>query len=252
LTAGAVIGGQVDQYRALSVSNTGIANYRFDDNANNSLITLDNYAVTGTGQGAQMNWRFGTGRALGGSAATIAVTTTADWATVGNRSARMVIQTMQAGSSVTGLTLEGATATVANLVATGNVTLGDATGDTVTVNGVTTFVAAPNAPTAAVDTNTTQVATTAFVIGQASAAGDGNPAMNGTAARGTSTHYARADHVHPTDTSRAPLASPALTGTPTAPTPATSDNSTKIATTAFVKNQNSASLAMAYAAALCF
>jgi hypothetical protein len=34
----------------------------------------------------------------------------------------------------------------------------------------------------------------------------------------------------------APLASPALTGTPTAPTPATDDNSTKIATTAHVKN----------------
>ena len=35
----------------------------------------------------------------------------------------------------------------------------------------------------------------------------------------------------------APLASPALTGSPTAPTAATSDNSTKIATTAFVKAQ---------------
>jgi hypothetical protein len=34
----------------------------------------------------------------------------------------------------------------------------------------------------------------------------------------------------------APLASPALTGAPTAPTPATDDNSTKIATTAHVKN----------------
>jgi hypothetical protein len=34
----------------------------------------------------------------------------------------------------------------------------------------------------------------------------------------------------------APLASPALTGTPTAPTPLTSDNSTKIATTAFVQS----------------
>ena len=34
---------------------------------------------------------------------------------------------------------------------------------------------------------------------------------------------------------KAPLASPALTGTPTAPTPATADNSTKIATTAFVQ-----------------
>ena len=34
---------------------------------------------------------------------------------------------------------------------------------------------------------------------------------------------------------KAPLASPALTGTPTAPTPATADNSAKIATTAFVQ-----------------
>lgn len=35
---------------------------------------------------------------------------------------------------------------------------------------------------------------------------------------------------------KAPLASPALTGTPTAPTPAAGDNSTKIATTAYVDN----------------
>lgn len=38
-------------------------------------------------------------------------------------------------------------------------------------------------------------------------------------------------------TGAAPLASPTFTGTPAAPTPATSDNSTKIATTAFVKAQ---------------
>jgi hypothetical protein len=64
----------------------------------------------------------------------------------------------------------------------------------------------PLSTTATVDTNTTQIATTAFVLGQASASGDGTPAMDGTASRGTSTHYARADHVHPTDTSRSPLA----------------------------------------------
>jgi hypothetical protein len=39
----------------------------------------------------------------------------------------------------------------------------------------------------------------------------------------------------------APLASPAFTGTPTAPTPSTSDNSTKIATTAYVKAQTAGS-----------
>ena len=37
------------------------------------------------------------------------------------------------------------------------------------------------------------------------------------------------------DESKAPLASPAFSGTPTAPTPAADDDSTKIATTAFVK-----------------
>jgi len=63
----------------------------------------------------------------------------------------------------------------------------------------------PTAPTASVDTNTTQVATTAFVLGQASSSGDGTPSANGTAARGSSTHYARADHVHATDTSLASL-----------------------------------------------
>jgi hypothetical protein len=61
-----------------------------------------------------------------------------------------------------------------------------------------------------------------------------NPVMDGVAAPGVSALYARGDHVHPTDTSRAPLASPAFSGTPTAPTPTTADNTTKLATTAFV------------------
>lgn len=66
------------------------------------------------------------------------------------------------------------------------------------------------------------------------AAGAAAPIVDGTAAVGTGTKWAREDHVHPTDTSRAPVASPVFTGTPTAPTPTAGDNSTKIATTAFV------------------
>ena len=67
-------------------------------------------------------------------------------------------------------------------------------------------------------------------------ASNSNPLMDGAAAPGTATAYTRADHVHPSDTSRAPLASPALTGTPTAPTVGSAgDSSTKIATTAFVQ-----------------
>jgi hypothetical protein len=63
------------------------------------------------------------------------------------------------------------------------------------------------------------------------------PIMDGTAAAGVAVAYSRGDHVHPTDTTRAPLASPTFTGTPAAPTPATADNSTTIPTTAFVKAQ---------------
>lgn len=94
----------------------------------------------------------------------------------------------------------------------------------------------PTAPTAAADTSTTQIATTAFVT-SANTAQLANvaPLMDGVAEVGTSKLLARQDHKHPTDTSRAPLASPALTGTPTAPTVAQFDNNTTLATTAFVQ-----------------
>ncbi|MCL2382495.1 MAG: hypothetical protein FWC64_13065 [Treponema sp.] len=59
------------------------------------------------------------------------------------------------------------------------------------------------------------------------------PLMDGGVSAGTATQFARGDHRHPTDTTRAPLASPALTGTPTAPTAAARNNSAQIATTAY-------------------
>jgi hypothetical protein len=60
------------------------------------------------------------------------------------------------------------------------------------------------------------------------------PIMDGTATVGTGTTVARADHIHPIDTSRAPIDSPALTGTPTAPTAPVGTSNTQLATTAFV------------------
>jgi hypothetical protein len=74
------------------------------------------------------------------------------------------------------------------------------------------FTGTPVAPTASADQNDTQIATTAFVIGQAAS---DDPLINGTAAAGTSVKFARADHVHPTDTTLAPKASPTFTGTVT-------------------------------------
>lgn len=49
------------------------------------------------------------------------------------------------------------------------------------------------------------------------AVGTATPLINGTAAVGTSLLYTRQDHVHPTDSTRAPLASPTFTGTLSAP-----------------------------------
>ena len=74
-----------------------------------------------------------------------------------------------------------------------------------------TLTGTPKAPTAPAGTNTTQIASTAFVQAVVTA-------LNNALAL------------------KAPLASPALTGTPTAPTAAQTVNNTQIATTAFVKS----------------
>jgi hypothetical protein len=137
----------------------------------------------------------------------------------------------------TGATVSGSTKTV-NIGTGGaagsftNIAIGSTTGtSTTTLQGSTLGV------TLAADTNTTALATTAYVVGQA---GSAAPVVNGTAAAGTSLRYARQDHVHPTDTSRAALASPTFTGVPAAPTAAVDTNTTQLATTAFVLAQAAA------------
>lgn len=113
---------------------------------------------------------------------------------------------------------------------------GDLTGTAAlpTIKASVGLTGTPTAPSAAVDTSTTQLATTAFVTGQASAS---SPLMDGAVATGTSLRYSRQDHVHPTDTSRSPLASPTFTGVPAGPTAAVDTNTTQLATTAFVVAQ---------------
>ena len=99
----------------------------------------------------------------------------------------------------TGATISGSTKAVTigtNGVAgsTTNITIGSTTGtSTTTLQGTT------NGVTAAADTNSVALATTAYVVGQA---GSATPLVNGTAAVGTSLRYARQDHVHPSDTTR--------------------------------------------------
>lgn len=93
------------------------------------------------------------------------------------------------------------------------------------------FAGTPTAPTPPQNNNTTRIATTEWYFGQAF---DANPLMNGAASSGNSTFWARGNHVHPTDTSRAPLDTPNFIGLPTAPTPAVGNVSQLLATTAFV------------------
>jgi microcystin-dependent protein len=91
----------------------------------------------------------------------------------------------------------------------------------------------PRAPTPLPNDNSISIATTAFVAGQASTLA---PLAAGLALPGSSLKYAREDHVHPPDTTRAPIDSPAFSGNPTAPTPPPGDNDQTIATTAFVQS----------------
>ncbi|GJL37064.1 hypothetical protein TUM17576_38840 [Enterobacter hormaechei] len=101
-----------------------------------------------------------------------------------------------------------------------------------------TLTGTPKAPTAATSTNTTQIATTAFVQAVIAQLIASSPATLDTlnelaAALGNDPNFAT------TMTNalalKAPLASPALTGAPTAPTAAASTNTTQLATTAFVQ-----------------
>jgi hypothetical protein len=118
------------------------------------------------------------------------------------------------------------------------------------------FTGTPTAPTAAAGTNTTQLATTAFVAAiktaldavDAQKAPLASPALTGTptaptAAVGTNTTQlattafvaAVKTALDAVDAQKAPLASPALSGTPTAPTAAAGTNTTQLATTGFVQ-----------------
>jgi len=63
------------------------------------------------------------------------------------------------------------------------------------------------------------------------------PLMDGTANAGISKMYARDDHRHPIDISRAPILSPIFQGEPQANTPPLSDESGRLATTSYVANK---------------
>ncbi|MEN8526790.1 phage tail protein [Escherichia coli] len=114
-----------------------------------------------------------------------------------------------------------------------------------------TFTGTPKAPTPAAGNNTTQIATTAFVQAALTALINGAPATLDTlkeiaAAINNDPNFSTT--INNALAQKAPLSSPALTGTPTAPTAAQSVNNTQIATTAFVKSAIAAMVGSAPAA----
>ncbi|OXK55666.1 beta strand repeat-containing protein [Escherichia coli] len=96
----------------------------------------------------------------------------------------------------------------------------------------------PTAPTASQGTNSTQIANTAFVKAAITALINGAPGTLDTlkeiaAAINNDPNFSTT--INNALALKAPLASPALTGTPTAPTAAQGTNNTQIATTAYVR-----------------
>ncbi len=113
------------------------------------------------------------------------------------------------------------------------------------------FTGTPKAPTPAAGNNTTQLATTAFVQAALTALINGAPATLDTLkeiAVAINNDPKFSTTINNVLALKAPLLSPELTGTPTAPTAAQSVNNTQIATTAFVKSAIAAMVGSAPAA----
>ncbi|EOX9360993.1 phage tail protein [Escherichia coli] len=114
-----------------------------------------------------------------------------------------------------------------------------------------TFTGEPKAPTPAAGNNTTRIATTEFVQAAITALINGAPATLDTLkeiASAINNDPKFSTTINNALALKAPLSSPALTGTPTAPTAAQSVNNTQIATTAFVKSAIAAMVGSAPAA----
>jgi hypothetical protein len=107
-------------------------------------------------------------------------------------------------------------------------TLGDITGAGGAPLASPDFTGIPTGPTPTAGTSTSQLATTAFVTAAIGAIPSGVASFNGR------TGIVTLALTDVTGVGGAPLASPALTGTPTAPTPTAGNSSASIATTAFV------------------
>ena len=165
------------------------------------------------------------------SATTLTLSGTSSVPTAPNAdNSQRIANTAWVNAAISAGVASGGTFVASSVAITGGTINGTAIGLTNPQSAAFTSLTAATMPP---NDNSTHVATTAYVVGQA---GTLTPIMAGTATVGTSLLYARQDHVHPADTTRAPLASPAFTGTPTAPTASAGTLTTQVATCAYVQN----------------
>lgn len=110
------------------------------------------------------------------------------------------------------------------------------------------FTGTPTAPTPSLGDNTTRIATMAAIQAAIAALVNSSPGTLDTlnelaTALGNDANFAATTAA--TLALKAPLASPTFTGTPAAPTPTAADNTTKIATTAYVQGELTAKAPLA-------
>jgi len=215
--------GEVDAGDFIFVEN-GTVNGKTGWIQTNVITTLGTDAIAFTQFSGAGTYTAGTGLTLSGSTFSINTATTVD---------------LNTAQTLTNKTLTSPTLTTPVLGTPASATLTNATGLPISTGvsglgtGVATFLGTPSsANLASAVTDETGSGSLVFAtsptlvtpnIGVATGTSFNSitglssttPVMDGTAAVGTATTAARADHVHATDTSRAPLASPTFTGTVT-------------------------------------
>jgi hypothetical protein len=93
-------GSVVDSARYEEADSSGRITRRYSDNSLQNIDTWQNFGIAATGQGLAQTGTFGAGGVSGASAWKIEFAATADWASAGNRSAKITYKVALAGSLV--------------------------------------------------------------------------------------------------------------------------------------------------------
>jgi hypothetical protein len=222
--------------------------------------------VTGSGNGSFVTTVNSVGGVSSSTIATLPTAVAANTASITANATAISTNTTSIATNATAITSEATTARAAELTLTNSVNANTAS-ITANANSIATLNTNVSANTAsitanatAISTNTTSIATNATAItteattaraaeltltnslnaNTASITANSNSiaTLNTNVSANTTSITANSSDIATINTNlalKSPLASPAFTGTPTAPTPATNDNSTKVATTEYVQ-----------------